>query len=189
MKCLVFSDSHGDTSYIRRAILKHKDAEALFFLGDGLVDADDAVNRSFLGAYFKVKGNCDWGYSSYDSSVKKTDEVVLLGKRIVFTHGDLYNAKSTTQDLSTMAIMRNADIVLFGHTHTPTEIFVSTESEEYKLAKASLTERGLIDAECEAKPYYLFNPGSISYRDGVPTYGILTLTENKEPLFSHGKLL
>ena len=189
MKCLIFSDSHGDSSYIRRAILKNKDAEALFFLGDGLTDSDEAVERAVIGAYFKVKGNCDYGYGSYDSSVKKTDEVTLLGKRIVFTHGDLYNAKSTTQDLSTLAILRDADIVLFGHTHQPAEIYVPTESEEYKLAKSSLLERGLIDANRKDKPYYLFNPGSVSYRDGAPTFGILTLEENKPPLFSHGHLL
>ena len=87
MKCLVFSDSHGDTAYIRRAILKHKDAEVLFFLGDGLFDFDEVASREFSGAIFKVKGNCDYGYSSYDSSVKKTDEIVLLDKRIVFLAG------------------------------------------------------------------------------------------------------
>ena len=187
MKCLVFSDSHGDTAYIKRAILKNKDAEVLFFLGDGLYDIDEVASREFSGAVFKVKGNCDYGYSAYDSSVKKTDEVILLGKRIVFTHGDLYNAKSTTQDLSTLAITRDADIVLFGHTHSPTEIYVATESEEYRLAKAALSSRGLIDETHSEKPFYLFNPGSISYRGGIPTFGILTIEENKAPLFSHGK--
>jgi len=188
MKCLVFSDSHGDTAYLRRAILKHKDAEAIFFLGDGLFDFDEVVSREFSGAVFKVKGNCDYGYSTYDSSVKKTDEIVLLDKRIVFTHGDLYNAKSTTQDLSTLAITRVADIVLFGHTHNPAEIFVPTDSEEYKLAKSALKSHGLIDGSHTEKPYYLFNPGSISYRSGIPTFGILTLTESQPPLFSHGQL-
>lgn len=189
MKCLVFSDSHGDTAYIKRAISKNKDAEVLFFLGDGLYDIDEVASREFSGAVFKVKGNCDYGYSAYDSSVKKTDEVILLGKRIVFTHGDLYNAKSTTQDLSTLAITRDADIVLFGHTHSPTEIYVSTESEEYRLAKAALSSRGLIDETHSEKPFYLFNPGSISYRSSLPTFGILTLEENKSPLFSVGKII
>ena len=188
MKCLVFSDSHGETAYIRRAIMKNKDAEAIFFLGDGLYDIDEAVSRDFSGALFKVKGNCDYGYSAYDSSVKKTDEIVLYGKRIVFTHGDLYNVKSTTQDLSTLAIIRNADIVLFGHTHTKAEIYVPAESEEYKLAKSHLLEKGLLDSSHIEKPYYLFNPGSISYRSGIPTFGILTIEENSAPLFSHGSL-
>ena len=186
MKCLIFSDSHGDTAYLKRAILRNKDAEVIFFLGDGLMDIDEIAGREFSGALFKVKGNCDYGYSAYDASVKKTDEIVLLDKRIVFTHGDLYNAKSTTQDLSSLAVTREADIVLFGHTHNPAEIYVSTESEEYKLVKAHLVSKGILSQAQEEKPFYLFNPGSISYRSGIPTFGILTIEENKPPLFSHG---
>ena len=64
-----------------------------------------------------------------------------------------------------LAMDKNADIVLFGHTHTPELKYVS----EYE------------------KPFYLFNPGSIG--SGKGSYGILTLTEGQEPLFSHGNFL
>ena len=40
MKCLILSDSHGNTSYLSRALSLHPDAEVVFFLGDGLSDAD-----------------------------------------------------------------------------------------------------------------------------------------------------
>ncbi len=36
MKCLVFSDSHGNVSYMKKALRLHPDAEVVFFLGDGL---------------------------------------------------------------------------------------------------------------------------------------------------------
>ncbi len=189
MKYLVFSDSHGDASYMRRAILKNKDAEAVFFLGDGLADIAYSIEKICLAPIFKVKGNCDVGVSSYYPEVKKTDEIILEGKKIVFTHGVLYNVKSTSQDLTALAITRGADIVLFGHTHTPREIYVPTDSEEYRLACQSLTERGLLPENFTKKPFYLFNPGCVCYRDGVPNFGIITLTEGGEPLFSHGTLL
>ena len=40
MKCLVFSDSHGDSRNMREALARNPDAEVVFFLGDGLYDAD-----------------------------------------------------------------------------------------------------------------------------------------------------
>ena len=189
MKYLVFSDSHGDTSYMRRAVLKNKDAEAIFFLGDGLRDIAYDIDGVYGIPVFSVKGNCDVGVSAIYPAVKKTDEIVLEGKKIVFTHGDIYNVKSTTQDLSCLAISRGADIVLFGHTHTPCEIYVPTDSEEYKLAHRDLRDKNALPEGFTEKPYYLFNPGSISYRDGIPTFGIITLTKDRQPLFSHGKLL
>ena len=39
-KILVFSDSHGTTHNMRRAIDMHPDAEVIFFLGDGLSDIE-----------------------------------------------------------------------------------------------------------------------------------------------------
>ena len=55
MKCLVFSDSHGDTAYIKRAILKNKDAEVLFFLGDGLYDIDEVASRDSQARYSRSR--------------------------------------------------------------------------------------------------------------------------------------
>ncbi len=186
MKLLIFSDSHGDAGYMRRAVLKNRDADAIIFLGDGLMDVMYSLEGEYSIPIYKVKGNCDIGISSYYPDVKKTDELFLDGKKIIFTHGDLYSVKSTTQDLSRLAISRGADIVLFGHTHMPCEIFVPTDSEEYKLAYRDLSASGILPEDFSPKPYYLFNPGSICYRDGVPTFGILTLAEGENPLFSHG---
>ncbi len=188
MKYLVFSDSHGDAAFMRRAILKNKDAEAVFFLGDGLRDVAYSIEGVYQMPVFKVKGNCDFGVSSYYPDVKKTDEIILEGKKIVFTHGDLYNVKSTTQDLSMLAITRGADIVLFGHTHTPCEIYVPTDSMEYRIAHHDLKDSGILTDDFCEKPFYLFNPGSICYRDGAPSFGIITLSEGSAPLFSHGTL-
>ena len=43
MKCLCFSDSHGNSLGIRRALNMHPDAEVVFFLGDGLSDAENFI--------------------------------------------------------------------------------------------------------------------------------------------------
>lgn len=165
MKCLVFSDSHNYSYHITRAIRLHKDTEIVFFLGDGLSDIDEVSYAFPTVKFLAVRGNCDMRMLAFGAMVGKTEEIEILGKRIVYTHGDLYGAKYGTGGLQKLAKDKNADIVLFGHTHLPELKYFS---------------------DCE-KPFYLFNPGSVGSRAGM--YGIITLTEGKEPLFSHGNFL
>ena len=40
MKLLVFSDSHGMPLYMRETLEKHRDVDAVIFLGDGQNDFD-----------------------------------------------------------------------------------------------------------------------------------------------------
>ena len=164
MKILCFSDSHGTSAYMRRALNMHPDAEVIFFLGDGLSDAEELIHDR-TRAWFAVRGNCDYVSTLGESIVKKLDSVTLSGRKIVFTHGDLYGVKYGTDGVIALAREQNADIVLFGHTHFPMEKYISDDE----------------------KPFYLFNPGSI----GVPyrcetSYGIIDITE-KGILLSHGR--
>ena len=165
MKLLVFSDSHGNPFYISRALTMHPDAEAVFFLGDGLSDIAALVARPSSPTWYCVRGNCDMSFSLINAPVLKTDSVTLSGYKIVFTHGDLYRAKYGIEDLVCLALEEHADLVLFGHTHNPCQKYVD------------FGERGL----------YLFNPGSIGSEYGnTPTFGIVVLTDNGI-LLSHGK--
>ena len=165
MKLLVFSDSHGNPFYMSRALAMHPDAEAVFFLGDGLADITPFVARPSSPTWFSVRGNCDMSLACFNTPILKTDSVTLEGVKIVFTHGDLYRAKYGIEELVTLAFDRDADLVLFGHTHTPFQKYID------------LGARGL----------YLFNPGSIGSEYGVsPSYGIVSLTDGGI-LLSHGK--
>lgn len=161
MKCLVFSDSHGSTSLMRNALKIHTDAEVVFFLGDGLADAE-AVSREHRDkAWIAVRGNCDHTSIFREREAVKVEKITLEGFNIVLTHGDLYCAKYTTGVLKGLAAREGADILLFGHTHNRFEQYVS-------------------DAD---KPFYLFNPGSASGYDG--SYGIINIC-SKGVLLSHG---
>ncbi len=161
MKCLVFSDSHGNSRNMRAALAMHLDAEVVFFLGDGLGDADMVSLGDRARAWLAVAGNWDVNQMFRDGFVMKTDSITLEGKRIVFTHGDVYGARNGLGGLQSLARERCADIVLFGHTHAPLEHYV-------------LTEHG---------GFYLFNPGSI----GAGSYGLILLTESGI-LLSHGRI-
>ena len=159
MKCLIFSDSHGAVYKMERALNKHPDAEVVFFLGDGLSDADSLAAFDNRKMWIVVRGNCDFRAFFLGREVSKTEEIILEGKRILATHGDIYDVKWGLEKLKSLARSRKADIVLFGHTHLPHEEYVGGDM-----------------------PFYLFNPGSLSR-----SYGILSLSENTV-LFSHGEL-
>lgn len=165
MKCLVFSDSHGTSFGMKRALRMHPDAEVIFFLGDGLSDFEELIyDRS--RAYIAVRGNWDVNGILGDSMVKKIDSITLMGHRIFLTHGDLYGVKYGLDGIKKLTVDHNADLVLFGHTHQKLEKYIPTE------------EGG----------YYLFNPGSIGGGFGIkPSYGVINLTE-QGILLSHGSL-
>ena len=167
MKCLCFSDSHGFVGYFRKALELHPDCEVVFFLGDGLSDAEMLASHYRNTAWLMVRGNCDYSSIALGAPVEKTSSITLMDKRIVFTHGDLYGVKYGEEGLLRLAESRGADIVLFGHTHIPYEKYIPNE-----------------------KGVYLFNPGSIgapSYDKGA-SYGIIDLTE-KGISFSHGSFV
>ena len=178
MKCLIFSDTHGNDRLIYKALASHKDAEVIFFLGDGLSDFAGINFQSYNMAFFAVKGNCDFNSVRYfNPEPQKEDSVELMGRKIVFTHGDLYEAKRGTVCLESFCERMQGDILLFGHTHVRLEKYIDVE-EKYR--NNSRYEDKLSDM----KNYYLFNPGSAGGYDG--SYGIMTLTENSV-LFSYGK--
>lgn len=145
MKIIVFSDSHGRTSLMRDVMIAHPDAELFVHLGDGnaeFVRLADELSRPA----FSVRGNCDM----FTSGVPDTATLELGGYRIMLTHGHLFSAKSGTYALIREGMARNADLVLFGHTHRPLERTVD------------LGERYMT----------LFNPGSVGIGE---SYGVVEL--------------
>ncbi len=145
MKLLVFSDSHNDITSMPPAAARHADAAACFFLGDGTRGADVLAERFPTMPLYRVRGNCDFGSFDPDEGL-----VPCAGHLIFYTHGNLHGAKSGTSGLLRAAKSRDADIVLFGHTHR-------AFYEKYN-------------------GVHLFNPGSISMpRGGPASYGLITL--------------
>ncbi len=143
MRILVVSDTHGDAGNLRRVLLQQRKAEVVIHLGDGEEEMD-ALRGSFPEKMIlQVRGNCDWG-----SQLPLFGEITLEGKRIYYTHGHIHRVKYGYYEIAAAARERKADIVLFGHTHTPLQ--------EY--------EDGL----------YMLNPGSLSGYGA--TYGYVDIT-------------
>lgn len=164
MKCIIISDSHRSEENIRRALAKNPDADMVFFLGDGIAGIEELVERRDK-QWVYVLGNCDRPTVIGGSFVKKVESVIFFGKKIILTHGDLYGAKYGSGGLLALAKEEGADVVLYGHTHVAKEEYFS---------------------ECGVT---LFNPGSLEASFGAPpSFGLLTVSEKGDFLFSHGTL-
>ncbi|RII32818.1 metallophosphoesterase [Clostridium chromiireducens] len=147
MLIAVISDTHRITKYINLAKELIKDADILIHLGDN-VDDVEILERDFKGQIYAVAGNCD-----YSTKYPKEDILEVNGKKIFYTHGDMYGVKSAINNIYYRGRELEADIVLFGHTHEP------------------LRE--------EASGIILMNPGSISLpRLNKRGIGFISINDN-----------
>ena len=109
-RILVFSDSHGYLDHIRE-ILKKEQPDMIIHLGDCVRDVYE-LRREFPEHTIEyVKGNCD--------ILQEPEEKLLLieGKKVLICHGHTYQVKSGYLNIEYGAKEKEADAVLFGHTH------------------------------------------------------------------------
>ena len=116
MRLLVVSDIHGRYERLAKLIDSQKGIDALIFLGDGLSDLDraDAYDRGI--SVISVKGNCD-GFSFFGNDAPSEHTQTLEGFKIFMLHGHTRGVKSGLGEAISAAVQRDADILLFGHTH------------------------------------------------------------------------
>ena len=154
-KCriLVISDTHGrNSSLLKDLLIKEAPFDMLIHCGDVESDIFSYTGSNSSYAVYAVDGNCD--YNRYPKELL----IEAAGHRIFVTHGHNYNVRYSNDKLYAAARARQADVVLFGHTHVP-------EVEE---------KNGI----------FLMNPGSLGYPRGIhktPSYGILELEKGKYP--------
>ena len=126
-KYLVFSDSHGRDEKMLDIIKRHKEAEGIFFLGD-IENYGDRLRNSIPGPVY-----------------------------MAMTHGHRQHVNMGIDTLKYWALEKEADIVMYGHTHVP---FVEQSS--------SMT---------------ILHPGSISrprQSGHIPTYGLIDFIDYGE---------
>lgn len=122
MRAVVFSDSHGDSASVNMILSKHRNADMFIFLGDGERDVFLPQNLDIIGTkpLIAVKGNNDFG-----SSLPTEEICFLSGKKIYALHGHTKGVKYSTDLLQREAVSNGADIILYGHTHTPRVEYMS----------------------------------------------------------------
>ena len=112
MKILVFSDSHGNTAHMERAVELMRPDQVLH-LGDVARDAQALARRFPQLPVTWVAGNCD-GPGTGDPEQQL---LTLEGRCILMTHGHRYQVKLSPYTAILAAKEAGAQILLFGHTH------------------------------------------------------------------------
>lgn len=118
MKILVFSDTHGQPTFMNDAVkehLAHGPVDMLIHLGDGWRDFAELRTRYPNIPAHAVKGNCDeW------TTVCKlpTSQIVTAENFTLYlTHGHNFHVKNDILMAAENAARAKAQILLYGHTH------------------------------------------------------------------------
>lgn len=146
LRILVVSDTHGNYPLLARVIKAAGRIDLFIHAGDSGRDLT-ALTRDFPGLALKaVAGNCDL-YSDLPRELL----FQAGGHRLFLTHGHRYRVKWDLLRLSLEGQERQAEVVIFGHTHAPLINY----------------DQGIL----------FFNPGSL-YRNSTgerPSYGWLEI--------------
>lgn len=127
MKILVASDIHGSELFTKKLLERYKSeqAELLILLGDiynhgprnpfpkeykpnSVASLLNSVKENLI----VVKGNCDSQVDTLISEFDFIEDLCIIsgGKRMLLTHGHVYNKDSTPST--------KFDVVIYGHFHT-----------------------------------------------------------------------
>jgi len=149
MKVGVVSDSHGNLKALKKALDQMGAVDVIIHLGDYVEDALHLRTLTNIPIHI-LKGNMDL-YSEDGSSFLVT---TIGGFNFFATHGHHYGVKNSVEQLYHAGLEKNAQVILFGHTH-----------------KACVYDDGQI---------LIMNPGSVGApRMGDPeSYGLITTTED-----------
>lgn len=109
-KILVLSDSHGNITNMIHAVRKEQ-PDLILHLGDCMSDFERLRELFCDIEADNVPGNCD------ASLLPATKMLSIENKRIMMTHGHNYQVKSSYLNIELAGKEREADLVLFGHTH------------------------------------------------------------------------
>ena len=113
MKILIISDTHGSHRNFDRVIEKEQPLDMLIHLGDVEGDEDYIPAVADCPVHM-VRGNND-----FFSDLPGEEEFMIGGYHIFITHGHGYYVSMGESDLLKEAKGRDADVVMYGHTHKP----------------------------------------------------------------------
>lgn len=151
LRLLVISDSHGKVNRVIEAIGKNKHRiDRVCFLGDGIDDIKFSCETYPDIEFDYVLGNNDYHVDGVDEK-----EILCSGKKILLTHGHLYEGILGVQKLVNRCKRDNIDAVFMGHTHRKREVYIE----------------GIL----------FLNPGSIGRPfDGEPSYSIVNIGDTMD---------
>lgn len=131
MRILIVSDTHGRHRNLDRALKNAGEIDMFIHLGD-VEGGEEYINAVVSCERHIVAGNND-----FFSELPREEEFFIGSKKVFISHGHHYYVSLDPGQIKDEGRAREADIVMFGHTHRP-----------YFEQEAGLT---------------VLNPGSLSY--------------------------
>jgi len=131
MKILIVSDTHGRHTTLEKVIDQVGTIDMFIHLGD-VEGGEEYLDSILTCEKHIVRGNND-----FFSSLPREEEFYIGSQKIFMTHGHSYYVSLRTETIKEEGRARQADVVMFGHTHRP---YLET-----------------------AEDITLLNPGSLSY--------------------------
>lgn len=155
MRVLIVSDTHGNHINLDKILEQAGHIDMFIHLGD--VEGGE----EYLDAVLDCEKHMVRGNNDFFSDLPKEEEFYIGKYKIFITHGHGYYVSLETEYIKEEGKSRDADVVMFGHTHKP------------------FFEKG--------NGIIALNPGSVSYprqegRKG--SYMIMELAEDEELKFS-----
>lgn len=155
MKVLIVSDTHGHELNLLKAIQKVSPIDLLIHLGDM------GGNKDYIRTIAKCPVEMVSGNNDFFSGLPIEKMIMIGNYKVMITHGHKYGVYYGIDQIKEAAKLRQADIVMFGHTHVP-----------------------LIDL---SDSIWVINPGSISFprqRERIPTYIIMDIDRHNKAHFT-----
>lgn len=114
-RILIISDTHGHINNCIK-IIENTQPDMIIHAGDIIRDADDIIS-----VYPDIPMHCVCGNNDFSRRYPANLSFEVDGKKIFVTHGHEYCVKyeTTLHTLENKAREMNADLCVFGHTHTP----------------------------------------------------------------------
>lgn len=113
MKILIVSDTHGKHRNLDRALEDAGKIDMFIHLGD-VEGGEDYIDAVVDCEKHIVAGNND-----FFSDLPREEEFYIGSKKAFITHGHNYYVSMTKEQIREEGKARQADIVMFGHTHQP----------------------------------------------------------------------
>lgn len=113
MRALIVSDTHGKHRNLDRALNAVGPVDMFIHLGD--VEGGE----TYIDAVVECEKHIVRGNNDFFSDLPREEEFMLGSKRVFISHGHNYYVSLDPETIKGEGRARNADIVMFGHTHRP----------------------------------------------------------------------
>lgn len=119
MRVLIVSDTHGHHEYFVKAVRAAGKIDMVIHCGDS--EGGENEMRSIVENTTGTLCPCIFvrGNNDYAGDLRSEAVVSVSGHKVFVTHGHRYSLYMGFDTLSYAANEREADVVLFGHTHKP----------------------------------------------------------------------